>query len=183
VRTTIFSACNRNYEAFIVPYAAAALHHNADVAVEICVEDPARFRQENQGSAEVLDRAFPDRWLVRTGNFSGTIPNSVRFLEQPQLRADYTYIGDIDILILDNDLTQAHLTHMAETGLPYSNILRPQGERLTGLHFTRTDAHYPISLPPDVDLKWKDEHLLYRLVQAKGLPLPAPTDKFRPIQD
>src|SRR5829696_4441298 len=178
--TTFFTAANTLYEPFVIPYAVTALHHNADAAVEICVEDPARFKTANASALDVIARYFPDRFLVRGGCFRGIRGASPRFLETPLLESEYTYIGDIDMIILEGDVTEQHVAHMAQTGLPYSNRLRPNTPRLTGLHFTRTDAHYPLVVPSDWNMMKNDEELLYRLVRAKGLPLPAATDTFRP---
>ena len=130
--------------------------------------------------SDVIARYFPDRFLVRGGCFRDIRGASPRFLETPLLESEYTYVGDIDIIILEGDVTEQHVAHMAQTGLPYSNRLRPNTPRLTGLHFTRTDAHYPLVVPSDWNMMKNDEELLYRLVRAKGLPLPAATDTFRP---
>jgi hypothetical protein len=70
---------------------------------------------------------------------------------------------------------------MAKTGLPYSNIIRPTPPlRLSGLHFTRSDAHYPLPEINDPAALRLDEHLLYRQVVAKGLPLPSVEERLRP---
>lgn len=181
MNTTFFTACNAPYWPFVVPYATAVLIHNDDSMVEICVEDASLFQREHGRSLQLVSEAFPDRVLIREGSFKGTIPNSVRFLETPLTRTEFTYIGDVDILILDNDITSVHAAHMGRTGLPYSNCVRSGTRRLTGLHFTRTDAHYPLRVPSDLDLKGNDEELLFRLVVEKGLVLPDPLEAFRPV--
>jgi hypothetical protein len=179
--TTFFTSCNEGYEAFVLPYIASVLHHNDDTAVEICVQQPEQFTEENKAALAIIAQRFPDRVLIRGGQFSGVLAHSVRFLEEPKIRADYSYIGDIDVLVLDRNITDVHQRHMQRTGLPYSNILRPNTKRLTGLHFTRTDVHYPLRVPDDAELKGNDEQLLYRLVENKGLPFPDPADTFRPL--
>jgi hypothetical protein len=179
--TTIFTSCNRTYEPFALPHIVSALQHNDDVAVEVCVEQPDRYAKENKTALSLITEFFPDRMLIRGGNFKGMVPNSVRFLEQPELQSKYTYISDIDILILQENITTIHVKHMKKTDLPYSNVLRPGSERLTGLHFTKTTAHYPLAIPDNLDLKGNDERILYRLVVSKGLPLPDPEDRFRPM--
>lgn len=50
------------------------------------------------------------------------------------------YIGDIDILLAiepDGDLFTQHFSHSAKLGIPISNRVRPNSDRLTGLHFMR----------------------------------------------
>src|SRR4051794_22713562 len=142
--TTFFTAANTLYEPFAVPYAVAALYHNDDVTVEICVEDPDRFKSVYVDALAVISRYFPDRFLIRGGRFKDIRGGSPRFLETPQLQSDYTYIGDVDIIILDRDVTAQHLSNMEHISLPYSNRLRPNKPRLSGLHFTRTHVHYPL---------------------------------------
>ncbi len=180
--TTFFTACNRLYEPFALPYMASVLAHNPTAAVELCMEDPARFVLDSQAALGILaDRFGRDRFLLREGRFDGVFPNSVRFLEQPEIEAPYTYIGDIDILILE-EVTPVHLKRIAETGLPYSNIQRPNKRRLSGLHFTSSGAFYPQAAVRRFDLRrGLDEELLYRLVAARKLPLPDPSDTFRPV--
>ena len=176
-----FTAANLLYEPFVVPYAVSVLHHNPDSVVEVCIEDTDRFRAAYADALAVVSRHFPDRLVLRGGQFGGLKVTSPRFLETPSVHYEYTYIGDIDILILEPRVAARHLEHMARTGLPYSNILRPNKPRLSGLHFTRTDAHYPIVMPSDWDFgTGNTEELLYRFIVEKGLPLPDPADTFRP---
>jgi len=92
----------------------------------------------------------------------------------------YVYIGDIDILILEN-VTKPHLEHMQKTGLPFSNIRRKGKERLSGLHFTRADAFYPLpdhfeGLPIHAD-----EELLFKMVERHRVGTPDPADNYRPL--
>jgi len=51
---------------------------------------------------------------------------------------DLAYIGDIDMFLADegeNDLFRQHLAHTEKLGVPISNKVRENQERLTGLHF------------------------------------------------
>ena len=172
IRTTIFSSATPDYELFVLPYMASALIHNADARVEVCVDENARFRATNALGIEVLLRHYGEnRFRVRDAVSSrGVSPNSVRFLETPEVMSEFTYIGDIDILILEG-VSKRHIDRMSSAGLPYSNVLRPGRRALSGLHFTRSDAYYPVSPPADVDLD-RDEELLYALVTSRGVPLP-----------
>lgn len=86
---------------------------------------------------------------------------------------EYVYIGDIDIIVLDSTIVDQHLKLMAKTGLPYSNRARggPRAQ-LSGLHFTRYDAYYPVPDVSDIDITQEvDEALLYKIVQRRGLPI------------
>lgn len=167
---------------FVLPYAASVLFHNEDARVEICVEDPDAWLARFHDGKAVLEHTFGDGCLtIRTGSFAGHAPNSVRFLEVPTHLTEYTYIGDIDVLMLTHDIREIHLAHMENTGLPYSNIRRAGRSTLTGLHFTRTDAFYPQDERAVLGHQRDDEALLAKLVVARGLPLPSADDSFRPV--
>lgn len=92
--------------------------------------------------------------------------NSYRFLLQPFLRAEYVYIGDIDILMTENVLLR-HASYL-ESGLPFYNHVRPGTKRLTGLHLARYDDLYPLH-----DHLWdysqlNDEEILYLNYELRG---------------
>jgi hypothetical protein len=179
--TTFFTVVTRLYWPFVVPYAASVLHHNDDAVVEICVQGLKSFRKKHSRAISAINEKFPDRFHLRRGNFKGITPGMVRFVETPEWMSEYTYIGDVDILILEPNITDAHLADMHRSGLPYSNVLRPNRQRLTGLHFTRSDRYYPVRLPTDLDWLSNGEEALYRIVAANGLPLPNPDDHWRPV--
>lgn len=185
IRTTFFTSANRPYEFFVLPYVTAALVHNDDARVEVCLEDSSRFRQANEEALAVLEDGFgKSRFHFRDSERTAQIPakvspNSVRFIEVPEVMTTFTYIGDIDILCLES-VSDKHLRRMVQTGLPYSNVLRPGKPVLSGLHFTRSDVYYPQRIPDDADFK-RDEYLLYELVAAQGLDLPAADETWRPV--
>jgi hypothetical protein len=176
--TTFFTACTQSYWPFVAPYAASVLLHNDDAVVEICVESPKRFSREHRAAIAAIDEHFPDRMHIRRGIFRGVVPGAVRWLETPERMSEYTYIGDVDILVLEGDITGAHVAHMTRTGLPYSNIVRPGTKRLSGLHFTRSDSYYPVQVPEQ--LHGSDEEQLYQIVAARGDGMPAADDRWRP---
>ena len=177
-RTTFFTVADRRYELFVVPYIASVLTHNADARVEICLEDADSFSSRNEHQLEILADAFgEDRFLLRDTTTTGVPPNSVRFLEEPRVITEFTYIADIDILILEA-VSDVHIDRMNRLGLPYSNHVRAGRRALSGLHFTRSDAYYPVTPPKDVDMR-RDEALLYSLVTARGWGTP-PEGLLRP---
>jgi hypothetical protein len=119
--------------------------------------------------------------------------NAQRFLNMPALRLPHTYIGDVDILILDSDIEAVHADHCRALSLPYSNVVRPNLKRLSGLHFVKTDPYFGVITPDFVSAfldrfvvdrdAWTDEDMLYGMMEASfGLPLHAdPTVAgFRP---
>jgi hypothetical protein len=124
-------------------------------------------------------------FLIRKGEFwrsngAPVWPNAVRFVTTPLTVSDYVYIGDIDIVVLGPDILGRHLKHMSRTGLPFSNAIRTGSKRLTGLHFTRYDALYP--LPEHADLNDRlDEMMLTTLVRRKIGEFPSSIRRFRPL--
>lgn len=62
--------------------------------------------------------------------------NSVRFISEPEIRNKYTYISDIDMMIMMKDFYNYHIGIMAEYGTIYSNWKRDNDQNaITGLHF------------------------------------------------
>jgi hypothetical protein len=175
---TVFTSANQRYEPFLLPYAASVLAHNVDAVVEIALGDPVRYQAENGAALEILRGHLGSRLHLRGGDFS-LAPNSVRFLEIPAHRGQYVYIGDIDIIVVE-EIAPLHLAAMARTGRPYSNIKRPGKERLSGLHFTEWDAYYPHPKLPRNMIN-HDEVYLFQMVQAKGHPIPDESETFRPL--
>ena len=146
---TVFSVANADYEPFVVPYIASILTHNPNAVAEVGVIDAEAYLARYRRAMKFLAKRFPrERWKVRTADFGRSSPNAVRFLEQPTLESDYVYIGDIDILVLE-EIAPFHMAEMAATGLPYSNMRRRREGLLTGLHFSRWDAMYPHAALPE----------------------------------
>ena len=182
-----FTCANASYEDFVPLYAFSILAHIKDSTVEIGVEDAKAFTALHRPTLSIIDETFGAGRLKlrnvswRLPNGQRIVPNSVRFINCPISKAEYVYIGDVDIIILDSDLVAQHLAYMKETGLPYSNSVRPSSRRLSGLHFTRMDAHYPLPQFDDLNIcRLNDERLLYEIISRKTLPI---QDKhwFRPV--
>lgn len=179
--TTFFTAVTRGYWPFVAPYAASTLLHNDDVRMELCVEDVEDFINTHERVLSRISHHFPGRLHLRGGKFRKRAADAVRFLETPEEFTEYTYIGDADMLILEGSVSAKHIANMDRLGLPYSNIRR-QGDphKLSGLHFTRSDAYYPLKVPSGWDLNQPGENTLQALVLAKGDPLPGYEVKWRP---
>lgn len=135
------------YENLLCVYAACVLETVPNAGVEMVVLDAEKFKTRFAAGLGVLEKYHPGRILVRGQSFPERVsPNAARFYEVPQLRAPYTYIGDVDIFITDPHLLGIHKAIMASTGLPYSNRVRGSGVKLTGLHCVRTDDYYTDAL-------------------------------------
>jgi len=133
------------------------------------------------GTIEIVERygkEFPKtihhelktiRWLFKASDFNGY---------------DYVYVGDIDIIICreKDPLLDQHLKHCADINLPYSNSVRLNSKRLSGLHFIKKNEYY--EKMDDIIQKYrlllkngmlrdaKNEETLYKMVEESGLLLP-----------
>lgn len=149
---TFLAVATGPYKRFAPLYAATALWHVPNSAVELVVDDIDAFYEVHGGAIRYLRKQLSERIHVRqyhsifTGwekaHLHGLQPNTIRWLEAPSLTSKYTYIGDVDILVCETDIVRPHVHHMAVLGLPYSNIRRLGRPNLTGLHFVNTDAWY-----------------------------------------
>jgi len=109
------------------------------------------------------------RWMLNSNDFD---------------KYDYIYIGDVDILICreDESLLEQHLNHCIKTKLPYSNSVRPNSKRLSGLHFIKKHEYYSKmdgivqkhrgKLKNRELINAKNEETLYKMVVESGFSLP-----------
>lgn len=177
-----FAYADVRYACFVAPYVHFALRNNRDAIVEICVDDFEGFSARASAALAVLHQIYPGRFLIRqsevSGRFDRIIPNTIRFVETPQLVADNIYIGDIDLLVFD-DVLAIHRKYMTAASLPFSNVLRQEHvassrPRLSGLHFCPYKLYYPLADISDLDLaKENDEFVLYELMRRKGVMVDA----------
>jgi hypothetical protein len=160
------------------------LEHVPNSLVEIGVTDLNAFTRKYTDSIAFYQRQYPGRvQFSETPEVETHHPNTLRFLYEPSLKADFVYIGDIDILLLARDVLSSHLTYMQLNQLSYSNVVRKNSnpKRLTGLHFCAYDQMYPLPTMKDVEDKINDEAYLYMLMDKKGLKAPSPQVEYRPI--
>ena len=100
-----------------------------------------------------------------------------RFIGEPLRHYDFTYIGDIDILIME-DVVPFHLAKAERHKSVYDNVTRPGLDRMSGLQFcladyfrltraARGDAALQARFP-------QDEEFLYQAISRSGLPVRRP---------
>lgn len=176
----LFTCADKKYDFFVVPYIYFALRCNPEAFIEIALEDYEHFISRNEDGVSRLKEHFGEKFLIRQ-SVATSEPNininTVRFVEQPVTRAQYVYIGDIDILIMQNILS-THKKLMLKHQIPFSNVIRPASiktgqPRLTGLHFCPYDMIYPLPDISDLDLtKLNDEHILYCIMERRGTMVP-----------
>ena len=143
----------------------------ADIVVKLC----------ELGAVEIIESCYEEyskrnsqelktlRWLIEFNNFEGY---------------DYVYTGDVDIIICREQISllDQHLDHCEKLKLPYSNSVRPDSKRLSGLHFVKKNEYYAqmdVVIQKYKELlrsgrlvNWKNEEILYRMVVESGLSLP-----------
>ena len=186
-----YTAANQEYEFYTPLYIYSVLTSNPESYVEVGLEDAEKFKKDNPGLIRFLNKRFGERFKLSTVNFENDIPGSIRFITEPVLAdtCDYVYIGDIDILVLDENIKEQHLENMEKNNAPFSNIIRSEKNtegdyyRLSGLHFAPTDVQYPLPELDDVnylkDIRGPDEHILYQIMEKKG-HMVSPNMEFRP---
>lgn len=112
------------------------------------------------------------RWIIPESFFQGF---------------DYVYMGDVDMLICKESvsLRDQHINNMNFEKLPYSNTVRPNSERMSGLHFMSNEYFKKIEASRNFFVKkiksgskYKNENFLYKLIKHSGLHFPS--RHFRP---
>ena len=117
---------------------------------------------------------------------------TLRWIITPEIFEGYDniYVGDVDLLICreSQTLEDQHVKHCEEICLPYSNSVRPNSTRFSGLHFVRREFYYAEMLP--IIKKYakklregelcnsKNETILYNMIKESGLGFPK--NWFRP---
>lgn len=179
---TIYVTANRLYEPFILPFIAACLLHNPNSHVEIGVEQAEETYRHYAAGLDYIQAHISGAFSLHSVDFNEASPNNIRFLTPPKTQADFVYIGDIDILILES-IAPWHMQHMKETGQPFSNIKRTGKKALSGLHFSKWEALYPL---PNLSglanpRTHPDEALLYEIITRLGHKIPSENKFKRPL--
>ena len=181
-----FCVTVRGHKRYVCPYIFTALHHNPDASVEIWVNDLKSFKENNKASLDLLETFFPGRSFFynipeyfQSWIHTITLTQLIRFLRPPHTPADYVYIGDIDVLILEGGIMEARIKSLEETNGAYSNYyltnLKGNMPMLSGYgHFVKSDVWYPktASLREyysylNVSYGYRDQANLYNI--AKGI--------------
>jgi hypothetical protein len=193
-KTNIFTCCDKYYKDYVPIFILSNLYHNDSCFVEIGVDN--MNYEPIQESLKILETMYPNRFLVREVNFNtvnvdgiqrAISGNTVRFITEPVTKSEYVYISDVDIVVLQKDITKIHIKNMQKTGLGYSNVVRPlvpgKMPRMTGLHFTPYLNYYPIPNYSNIcsnNMLIYDEPFLYELVK-KRFPDFKYEESFRPV--
>lgn len=106
--------------------------------------------------------------------------DSVRWLVEPIIKNEYIFIGDIDIIYLVDNYYDNYLIDMLNRSSCYSNIVRPNSTRLSGVHFSKWYCLYPIILPKKFDFMMHNEKLILQRLKLLGVNIDYQTN-YRPI--
>jgi len=127
----------------LIPFAFFALLTNDNSHVEIIVENVATFNIKYKNEIAML-REINNNFLIRSPIFKTNkhIFNTYRFFEKPTVQSEYTYIADIDIMFLEDNIVEKYESFWPEN-LPYNNVLRTKTtSRLTGVHMVKTNEYF-----------------------------------------
>ena len=141
------SAIGKTYEDMLVPFTFFALSHNPRSFVEIIVIDPDQFELTYEKEIASIQEFVGDSFLVRKFQNKKNHHRAgvYRFFEVPEAKGKYTYIIDVDIMLLEYVLPP-YLSNWPDTSLPYNNAIRRNSMRMSGLHFVETERYYTSKL-------------------------------------
>ncbi|MCS4177388.1 hypothetical protein GGP96_002113 [Salinibacter ruber] len=178
MKLLFYTAVNKKYEHFIPIYCYFALRSEKKSLVEVGVQNKKRVEKENEAVLRILRNRFGNRIKLTELDFEGILPGAVRFINEPVMSntCKYVYIGDIDILILDDKIVERHLNNMSDYDVKFSNVIRRESKmnRLSGLHFAPTEVQYPlpnmrgINYNKETSKVGADENVLYKIMKRKG---------------
>lgn len=183
------SLVNQRYQEYIPLYIAAWRLFYPKAAVRVYLE--GRLRADVQKALGWLE-GFEIIPLPRREHLNSQCFKSWRWLHDDPVYAefDFLHIGDIDVLTVPGEepLPDYHSKLCERSGLPYSNNVRPTGERLTGMHFIRVHDYFAAMRPTMEKYRGRmeespeslmgefhpfgNEQLLYRMVKESGLGFP-----------
>lgn len=164
------------YEVFAPLYAFFVAKSNPNDQVTLYLDNAKAFREKYNFEitflATMLDLKILD--VPDEARELSNSPAHLRFIVPNLSSRPYLYVGDVDIMMTES-ASKSHEEAFAD-GLPYSNIQRPNTERLTGLHYTRADSFHIEdrgSIPKKLisrclkESDGNDENLLYRIVKTE----------------
>ena len=177
-RTLVYTCCDEKYSHFIPLFCASLLYSNDNIDIEIGVSN-SKLTDEEEKALDYLRKCFDKSKILIKYNFF-TVENklakydnhimainSVRFVSEPIIKNDYTYISDVDLIIFDKNFYDCHIQTMKKYNMIYDNIVRKNAlTHLSGLHFCKTSKWYPLILN-NLKFDINDEELLLNIAKAK----------------
>lgn len=185
----IYTCVDEKYYWAGILFPIYAIHTNPNALVEVGITNWSSFSKQYSSLIDFYVKNYSGRIMFSEIPETGIIPNSARFVMEPYFKSKYIYIGDADILILE-DILNDHLNHIKRENIDFSNIVRQTGnassKKLSGLHFIEYQKMFPAVIPDNLIktgeiLSLCDEHLLYILMKNRGYRFPDKNDVFRPL--
>lgn len=134
-----FTATDNGYEDFIPLYVYFASKYNKDAQFEFLVKN---LTPEFQNLINEFSKTFHTEINLRKITSNNIRGVELRFLEEPKIKCEYTYIGDIDIFI-NEPILDFHISMMKKYSTIYSNCVRYNDkDRMSGLHMVKTKEWY-----------------------------------------
>lgn len=172
-RFLIYTCCSSEYYMFIPLFCFSHLLHNSNADIEIGICD-SNLDWRTEHALDIIRNNFPNNKIVidynafSSGYYNGkhVLNNTLRFLIEPNIKDEYTYITDIDIICCES-IYESHINDMRANNSNYSNIVRKNTNRLTGLHFTKTSSYYPLPDISNINIADNDEIVLYNIVSKR----------------
>lgn len=187
-RTLIYTCCDKKYSHFIPLFCAALLYSNTNIDIEIGVSCNSLDPKETAAINE-LQKLYPNSKILIKYNFfsinsnisdgpyrkaiyngNKMMINTVRFVSNPTIKDEYTYISDIDIISLKKNFSDYHIKVMSENNMIYNNIVRETlPTHMSGLHFVKSDKWYPLNLNNITNIQYHevDEAILKKITMSK----------------
>lgn len=174
------------YQSFLIPFTFFALQTDPNSHVEIIVENVLAFK-EKYNKELVLMQQINKNFLIREPTYPRNkhIPNTYRFFEKQHVDSVYTYISDVDIMFLQNDIVTKYLESWP-ANLPYNNKLRLNApSHLTGVHMVKTKEYYTDRLY-ECQKKYyhgtvENDEVILQKICKEIFGLPELSHQFRPI--
>ena len=180
-RVLLYTCCDNDYTHFVPLYCAAALFSNENIDIEIGI-NLNRLTDLEEEAMHNLMILHPESKIKIKYNFYSKKSmfthmnalfdgkcmwsNTVRFVSVPDIKNKYTYIGDIDVVLLMKNFYTYHINIMNEYNVPYSNWIRNNDPlALTGLHFVETDSFYSRNID-GINLNENDERILKKIQES-----------------
>ena len=189
-RVLLYTCCDKLYSHYIPIFCILALR--ADKLKKIDIEIGVTLNKLTNNEEKALNylrkKYYYSKIVIKynffvqneTGYYYNGIkvnPNSVRFISQPEIKNEFVYITDVDMFIFVDNFYLHLIDDMYRRKSCYSNIVRENTTQLTGLHFIKYDAYYPIPKQENYDIN--DEILLFNIVKSKGIKIDYKTE-YRP---
>ena len=184
-RTLLYNCCDDIYTHFIPIHCAAALFSNENIDIEIGI-NLNKLTDDEENALNELRKMHPEAKInIKYNFYHKTKPsgfdnatynsmkmwsNTVRFISEPEIKNTYTYIGDIDVILLMNNFYNYHINIINTYHTDYSNWQRDNNPNaITGLHFVKTNKYYPVNFK-NINLIDLDEHIL-KQIQNRICPI------------